>query len=106
MIFTSTQLKAKVRNMSGGDSVKALKDGDWSTFTQGLLDIINGIVNAIWGVIQGLFHMFGIELDDFDGDWEAIWTRWVERRRGNRNMIFEEQFFVGSRGRFLFSKQI
>ena len=54
--------------------INGFKDGDWSTFTQGLLDIINGIVNAIWGVIQGLFSMFGVELADFDGDWQGIWN--------------------------------
>ena len=55
--------------------IKGFKDGDWSTLWQGLSDIATGIINLLWEPIQWLFHLFGVELDDFDGDWSALWTK-------------------------------
>ena len=55
--------------------IKGFKDGDWSTLWKGLGDVASGIINLLWEPVQWLFHLFGVELDDFDGDWSALWNK-------------------------------
>lgn len=47
MIQTATQLKAKVRNLSGGDSKKALYFTSKKRETLGLLELGSGILDGI-----------------------------------------------------------
>lgn len=55
--------------------IKGFKDGDWSTLWKGIGDIATGVINLLWEPIQWLFHLFGVELDDFDGNWSEVWNR-------------------------------
>lgn len=73
--------------------IKGFKDGDWSILWQGLSDIATGIINLLFEPIQWLFHLFGVELEDFNGDWGNVWTGIKNFFTGIWNAI--STFFTG-----------
>lgn len=70
--------------------IEAFQTGDWSMFTQGLLDIWNGIWELFTAPLTGVFDAIGMVVEAFGGDWDQLCSDLGEDWKGFTDVCAQE----------------
>ena len=53
--------------------IDGFKNGDWTTFLEGIKSIFTGVINSLLAPFRAIFSMFGVDIKEFDGNWGELW---------------------------------